>query len=599
MYSQDLISEICSRNDIVDYVSRYVRLKKSGRGYTGLCPFHNEKSPSFHVSPDKQLFHCFGCGAGGNLIQFVMRIEGLDFRDALKMLADRAGMTLPEDDGYENNETIAKKKKIYAMNKAAARFFYDTLTKTNIGKEGLQYFAARRIKAETIKTYGLGYAPDTYDALFSHMREQGYSEEELLEAGLVSKNERGSVYDRFRGRVMFPIIDVRGNVIGFGGRILDDTPRADGFKPPKYLNSAQTPVFDKGRNLFSLNLAKNAPGRELILAEGYMDVISVYQAGVKNIVATLGTALTQQQVRLLNRYSDEIIICYDSDEAGVKAALRAIDLIGSAGARARVIRLKGAKDPDEYIKANGVEAFREAVKSAVPGTEFKLMQVKGKYNIESTEGKVKFVSEAADALSTVNDAVEVDAYISRVAQETGIGREAIYSEYKKKIAKNKLRRPAIEQGQVRQADIPRAGSSVGTRKISSETEFDILRLAAEEKRIYRIVKEQLSPQDFQSPEAKLIAENIYKSWDNGEKPEPAVILAQFQADGAGAAFAAGAFIDPVRYDDNETAVRQLIRSMKMDKVSEQITEEEKKGNSMDIMRMAQLHSEYEKLKRQQ
>ncbi len=599
MYSQGLISEICSRNDIVDYVSRYVRLKKSGRGYTGLCPFHNEKTPSFHVSPDKQLFHCFGCGAGGNLIQFVMRIEGLDFRDALKTLADRAGMALPEDDGYDNDAAILKKKKIYAMNKAAARFFYDTLTKTPAGREGLKYFAARRIKAETINIYGLGFAPESYDMLFSHMREQGYTQEELLEAGLISQNEKGSVYDRFRGRVMFPIIDVRGNVIGFGGRILDDSPRADGFKPPKYLNSAQTPVFDKGRNLFSLNLAKNAPGRELILVEGYMDVISVYQAGVKNIVATLGTALTEQQVRLLNRYSDEILICYDSDEAGVKAALRAIDLIGSVGGRSRVIRLRGAKDPDEYIKANGVEAFREAVSKSVPGTEFKLMQVKGKYNIESTDGKVKFISEAADALSTVNDAVEVDAYISRMAQETGIGREAIYSEYKKKTARNRLFRPNEEAGRIRRTEVPKAEAYSGERKGSIETELGILRLAAEEKRIYKIVKEQLSPQDFDSDAARLIAEEIYKSWDGGQRPEPAVILAKFQTDGRGAADAAGAFIDPVRYDDNETAVKQLIRAMKMDKVSAQIAEEEKKGNSMDIMRMAQLHKEYEKLKRQQ
>lgn len=599
MYSQELISEICSRNDIVDYISQYVQLKKSGRGYSGLCPFHSEKSPSFHVSPDKQLFHCFGCGAGGNLIQFVMRAEGLDFRDSLKSLADRAGMVLPEDDTRENDAAAAIRKKIWEMNKAAARFYFDTLTKTSEGHEGLRYFSERRIRPETIKAYGLGFAPEAYDALYKHLLEKGYSETDILEAGLISKNERGNIYDRFRGRVIFPIIDVRGNVIGFGGRIMDDQPRPDGFKPPKYLNSAQTPAFDKGKNLFSLNLAKMSNERQMILAEGYMDVISVYQAGIKNIVATLGTALTDDQARLLNRYSDEILICYDSDDAGKKAALRAIDIISGIGGKSRVIRLKGAKDPDEYIKANGVEAFREALKKSIPATEFKLSLVKSKYNLESTDGKVKFVTEAADALSSVNDVVEVDAYISRVAEETQISREAIYSEYKKKAANKSLKRKRTqERVPVISGNVaPIVVSSRETSEKITKAERDILRLSADEKRICRIVRDELSPGDFTTNVTRTLAKKIYESWENGNTPDLAVILAEF-SDSQEANEAAAVFVNQVKYENNEIAVRQLIKSLKIDKVKEEIMTEEQKGNGADFGRLFELHRKLDELKRQ-
>ena len=290
--SDDIISKICDENDIIDYVSQYVQLKKSGRDYSGLCPFHNEKTPSFHVSREKQLFHCFGCGASGNLVQFVMRTENLDFVDALHLLADRAGIIIPESGGRVSDEEHEKKKRILEMNKTAARFFYTCLKDKNIGAAAQQYFQKRHIPWKTITVYGLGYAPPARDALIKQLMAKGYKAEEILNAGLaVSRN--GKLCDKFRDRVMFPIIDVRGNVIGFGGRVMHNNKEVNGYAIPKYLNSPETPVFDKGRNLFSLNLAKNSSEQDIILCEGYMDVISVYQAGVHNIVATLGTAITE------------------------------------------------------------------------------------------------------------------------------------------------------------------------------------------------------------------------------------------------------------------------------------------------------------------
>ena len=355
------------------------------------------------------------------------------------MLADRAGIIIPEDDGNFSDENHEKKKRILAMNKYAARFFYDCLKDKSTGEKGQQYFVKRNIPWKTVTVYGLGYAPDSRDMLLKHLTSKGFKTDEIVEAGLAVSRE-GKIYDKFRDRVMFPIIDVRGNVIGFGGRIMHDSKEINGYKIPKYLNSPETPVFDKGKNLFSLNLAKNAKSSEIILCEGYMDVISVYQAGIKNIVATLGTAITENQAKLMLRYANEILICYDSDEAGTKAALRAIDVISDAGGRSRVIRLKNAKDPDEYINKNGVEKFKEAVRNAVAATEFKISLIKKQYDITNTEGKILFIEDVVKVFTKLKDAVEVDAYITKVAEDTGISRDAILSKYREKASKNTYRR---------------------------------------------------------------------------------------------------------------------------------------------------------------
>lgn len=588
-YSDDVIQEVFAKNDIVDYVSQYVKLQKRGRDFSGLCPFHHEKSPSFHVSQEKQLFHCFGCGASGNLVQFVMKAENLDFVEALKTLADRAGIILPEQSDAYDKQRNETRRRIYEMNALAGRFYYNCLTRSQEGRDGLKYFYGRGITPKTITTYGLGYAPDGYDVMIGYMRSRGYSDAQIVEAGLAGESG-GRIYDRFRGRVMFPIIDLRGNVIGFGGRIIGDKTDKNGNKPAKYLNSAQTPVFDKGRNLFSLNFAKNTKETSMILCEGYMDVISTYQAGVENIVATLGTALTENQARLLMRYCSEIIICYDSDEAGRKAAVRAVDIINGAGGKSRVMRLKGAKDPDEFIKKNGVEAFRMAVGRAAPSTEFKLSLIKGRYDLSSTEGKVRFAGDAAEALAGIKDAVEVDAYIKRVSDETEISKDAIYSELKKKTAQQKA--AAEIRGSLRtaapQRDEPSAVGTAGDTK-QLEAERRLLYLASREKKLFRAVKEQFDADDFSDGVNRTAARLIFNAWESGAQPDPAVILNAFS--GNDIQEASKIFYNMEIYSDDSATVNELIKNIKISRIDAQILKE------TDARKIAALMREKASLKR--
>ncbi len=570
-YSDSLISEICAANDIIDLVSSYVELKRSGRDYSGLCPFHNEKSPSFHVSREKQLFHCFGCGASGNIIQFVMRTENLDFVDALKILADRAGIALPEDDNTYSDEEHNKRLRIYEMNKEAARFFYTSLTASEEGKTALRYFFERKITPKTITTYGLGFAPPSYDKLLNHLKSKGFTEDEIIDASLAVKRE-SRVYDKFRDRVMFPIINTRGDIIGFGGRIMDSTIK-DGYKPPKYLNSGETAVFNKGRNLFSLNLAKNSGQASVILCEGYMDVISVYQAGITNIVATLGTAVTEEQVRLLMRYSEEILLCYDSDEAGQKATLRAIDIITSAGARAKVIKLKNAKDPDEYIKTNGIAMFKTAISQAVPAMKYKLSLLKLKYDLSDTDNKVSYIREAMDALSSLSNAVEIDAYIDTLAKEADISKDAVYAEYKKNTRKT----AAKKDFEKKQSFIKSAGtvSSQHTpvktiRNPVTEAEKRLLSIMARDKKAASDVRAELEPKDFSSDVYTTLAEMIYAGWDAGHTPEVSVLVNAFSNDIDRQNEAASVFYNHEIYSADSAAVRELLDSIILGKINNEI-----------------------------
>lgn len=570
--SDDMIAHICDENDIIDYVSQYVQLKKSGRDYSGLCPFHHEKTPSFHVSREKQLFHCFGCGASGNLVQFVMRSENLDFVDALKVLADRAGIIIPEDDGNFSDENHEKKKRILAMNKYAARFFYDCLKDKSTGEKGQQYFVKRNIPWKTVTVYGLGYAPDSRDMLLKHLTSKGFKTDEIVEAGLAVSRE-GKIYDKFRDRVMFPIIDVRGNVIGFGGRIMHDSKEINGYKIPKYLNSPETPVFDKGKNLFSLNLAKNAKSSEIILCEGYMDVISVYQAGIKNIVATLGTAITENQAKLMLRYANEILICYDSDEAGTKAALRAIDVISDAGGRSRVIRLKNAKDPDEYINKNGVEKFKEAVRNAVAATEFKISLIKKQYDITSTEGKILFIEDVVKVFTKLKDAVEVDAYITKVAEDTGISRDAILSKYREKASKNTYRRiPTKTEYQKKTEQKQR--EAVREKKVTAsllEAEKRLIGLISQSKKLYKIASAQIKAEEFSTEVYRRLARMIYDSYENDTSPDGAMILNSFSGEDVNEASAV--FYNLEVYSGDEETVRELLYTIKLERLDIRINAE--------------------------
>ena len=415
MIPESFIEELKYRSDIEQIVSPYVRLKRSGRNLTGLCPFHSEKSPSFVVYPENQSFYCFGCGAGGDIITFVRQIEHLEYVEALRFLAEKAGMTLPED--ARDDETARVRLRVLELNREAARFFHSVLI-SPAGKPGLDYLRGRGLAGKTIRRFGLGYAPGDWSALLDHLREKGFSEQEMLLAAVVSKGRNGGVYDTFRGRVIFPIIDLRGGVIGFGGRILGE----DG---PKYLNSADTPVFKKSRGLFAMNIAKATKENRLILAEGYMDVIAIHQAGFDNAVATLGTALTPEQARLISQYAGEVIIAYDSDGPGQKATMRATGLLGQTGVKIRVLAIKDAKDPDEYIKKFGATRFKMLLDASANSTEFEILRIRQKYDLSTDDGKVGFLREFAAAMAALPDRLEADVYIGRIAAELTVSRSAL------------------------------------------------------------------------------------------------------------------------------------------------------------------------------
>ena len=414
-FPEKFIQELIDRSDIVDVVSGYVRLtKRSGANMFGLCPFHSEKTPSFSVAPDKQIYHCFGCGKGGGVISFIMEIENLSYPEAVAFLAKRAGMQMPEETGGFESK---KRARMLAVNKDAARWFYSRLSAPE-GEAARAYIARRRISPAMVKNFGLGAAPDSWDGLRNAMREKGYTDQELFDAGLVKRGKKGGFYDAFRNRLMFPVIDVRGEVIGFSGRILGDG-------EPKYLNSPETLVFNKSRNLFALNLAKKSKSGYIILSEGNIDVVSLHQAGFNSAVASLGTSLTPEQARLISRYAHEVIIAYDSDGAGVKASQRAIGILEKLDIKVRILRMSGAKDPDEFIQKRGAEAFRKLIEGSENQVDYQLSSIQSKYDLTADEQKVDFVREASELLAKIPDAVRRQVYAQRVAETAGLKGEVV------------------------------------------------------------------------------------------------------------------------------------------------------------------------------
>lgn len=417
MISRNFITQLVSQCDIEDIMSSYIVIKKRGRNSKALCPFHSEKTPSFTVYPESQSFYCFGCGAGGDVISFIMRAENLDYVEAIKFLAKRVGMQVP-DDGDDRLSLM--KSKILDINKQTALFFHKCLYQS-FGKKGLDYFKNRGLSDKTITTYGLGYAPDSWNSLYNHLKGKGFSDEELYSSAVVAKSKSGRLYDQFRNRVMFPIIDLRGNVIAFGGRVLDDS-------KPKYLNSSDTLIFKKSRNLFSLNFAKSEVKEKLILAEGYMDVIAIYAAGFKNVVATLGTALTEEQSRLISKYAKEVVIAYDSDGPGQAATMRAINLLSDVGVSTKVLQMQGAKDPDEYIKKFGAKRFEILIDGASNVIEHDLKELKLKCDMDTAEGKINYLKRAINILSSVKNPLEREVYGSIVASDCGTTSDTVKSQ---------------------------------------------------------------------------------------------------------------------------------------------------------------------------
>lgn len=436
-FPDSFLQKLKLRSDITEIASSYVNLKRHGRNMVGLCPFHGEKTPSFNIYTENGSFYCFGCGAGGDVITFIMKIENLDYVEAVKFLAQRAGMEMPEN---TYDDSLSKlRMRIYEANREAARFFHATLLSQR-GQSGLNYLRGRALSDRTIRHFGLGFADDDWNSLCNHLKNKGFSEYEIYSANLAFKRKNGNgIYDRFVNRVMFPIIDLRGNVIAFGGRIMTD-------EKPKYLNTSDTPVFKKSENLFSLNNAKSSGTRTLILCEGYMDVIALNQAGFTNAVATLGTALTNEQAVLMKRYADEVIICYDADGAGQKATARAIDILRNAGLPIKILTVPSGKDPDEFIRSkgeNGPAAFKLLIEKCGNDIEYRLMKLKENYNLNTTDGKVAFLNEAVKIVATIESPIERDVFASKLCAELEIDKNAFLEQISK--VKRRDRRENIKK----------------------------------------------------------------------------------------------------------------------------------------------------------
>lgn len=426
-YSDEILEEVRSRNDIVDVISQYVTLKRSGRNYFGLCPFHNEKSPSFSVSPDKQIFHCFGCGVGGNVFHFITKVENVSFVESVQILAERANVNLPSVNNFEDEKVAKLKAKVYDVNEFAAEFYHKNLYKPT-AKSGQEYIKKRKLDNNTLKAFKIGFSGE-FDELYRALKKEGFGEEEILESGLVNKNPKGMYIDRYRGRVMFPIQDVRNRVIAFGGRVLDDS-------KPKYINSPENVVYSKGRNLFGLNVAKKYNSgvmKQILIVEGYMDAISLFQRGITNVVASLGTALTDAQGRLLRKSAEQIILGYDADGAGQTAIVRGMDILQSMGCDIRILQISGAKDPDEFIVKYGPEKLKKCMDNAISSLEYKVKILKKDLNLENVSDKIKFLNAIAKMLSEEKNNIEREIYIDKISETYKISKEAIYAEINKRM----------------------------------------------------------------------------------------------------------------------------------------------------------------------
>ena len=504
---EKFINDLVERSDIVDVVSAYVRLgKRSGSNQFGLCPFHSEKTPSFSVSADKQIYHCFGCGKGGGVISFIMEVEILSFPEAVEFLAKRAGMQMPEE---ESSGESRKKARMLALNKEAARFFYSQLS-TPAGQAAVEYMMRRGISPATAKRFGLGMAPDTWDSMRNAMREKGFTDFEMLDAGLVRRSKAGGFYDAFRNRLMFPVIDVRGNVIGFSGRIL-------GEGEPKYINSPETLVFNKSRNLFALNLAKKSKSGYIILSEGNIDVVSLHQAGFDSAVASLGTSLTPEQARLISRYTDQVIIAYDSDGAGLKASQRAIGILEKLDIKVKVLRLEGAKDPDEFIKYKGPEAFRKLLEGSENQLDYRLKNILDKYDLTVDEQKIDFLREASELAARIPDAVKRQVYSMRIASLSGMKEEVISADVerrRKRIVNAAKRTEQQREIQPEKMMQPAAKALHYEDTESAAAEEGIIRLLYLE---HELVNNAALPdkEDFSSPALGSIYDAIRRGLENG------------------------------------------------------------------------------------
>lgn len=552
-YSEELIDNIKNSNDIVDIISQYVTLKRSGRNFFGLCPFHKEKTPSFSVSPDKQIFHCFGCGVGGNVIHFISKIENVDFKESLDMLAERAGITLPTLDNTADGKRQALKEKIYQINKEAALYYHETLYKP-ISKPAQEYVKKRKLDNKTLKDYCIGYAPINCN-IYKHLKEKGFNEEEILASDLVIK--KGNLFiDRFKNRLIFPIQDVRNRYIAFGGRVLDNS-------LPKYINSPENLVYSKARNLYGLNVAKNNKLEKLIIVEGYMDVVSLHQRGIENVVASCGTALTEAQGRLLRKYAEKIIISYDSDSAGQAATLRGLEILNNLGCDIRILQMEGAKDPDEYVIKYGNGRFNSLVDNAISLVEFKVKVLKKNLDLENVNDKIKFLNEIAKLMTSVDNKIEQEVYIDKISREYDVSKEAIYAEINKLNYSKNQGQKILENKFIR--NINKKEETVPQSLIKRENMIIGLLLNGKLK-VYNQIKKILSPEDFKKEENKEIMQKLYEEFEKGNSNIDN-ILEIFNDNEEILSILTGIMAEDYEIKDDNKAIEDLINNYKKEKLT--------------------------------
>lgn len=567
-YSDELIEEIRIRNDILGVAGEYIKLERKGKSYFGLCPFHREKTPSFSVDPAKQLYYCFGCGKGGSVVQFIMEVENLDYLETIKLLAERAKIQLPEGESEEEKERALKKQEILKVNIEAARFFYEQL---NNGKnvKVRQYLQKRKINEGIARKFGIGYSPDSWNQLYNCLKDKGYTDEILLDSGLINK-KADNYYDRFRNRIIFPIFDIRGNVIGFGGRVLDDS-------VPKYLNSPETIVYNKRNNLYALNFAKNSGEKRIVVVEGYMDVISLYQFGIINTVASLGTALTESQGRILKKYAEEVVISYDADTAGQAATMRGLDLLSDIGCNVKVLIIPKGKDPDEFVKKNGSDAFRKLLDSSLSLVEYKIKVLRTQVDTSTTEGKIKFLNQTTDVLTKIDNNLEREMYIKKIAGEYEVSEGAMVTEIIKRSKPRKGFKPtSINPGITGFTD---GSKRLSRNKSNYKNDKDrivnyerlLLSLLSTDNSLYRIMKDKVVSDYFEDEENREIAKIVFKRFEEKKGIVPAELINLAGSD------TVNIFVRLIQgecnFEDNIKAVLDIIRNIdiyKLDKRQKEI-----------------------------
>lgn len=552
-YSEELIDDIKNSNDIVDIISQYVILKRSGRNFFGLCPFHKEKTPSFSVSPDKQIFHCFGCGAGGNVIHFISKIENVDFKESLEILAERAGIELPTLEGGADSKKQFLKEKVYEINKEAAMYYHEMLYK-DISKPAQEYVKKRKLDNKTLKDYSIGYAPANSN-LYKFLKQKGFTDEEILASDLVNKYNNNFV-DRFRNRLIFPIQDVRNRYIAFGGRVLDNS-------LPKYINSPENIVYSKARNLYGLNVAKKAKLEKLIIVEGYMDVVSLHQRGIENVVASCGTALTEAQGRLLRKYAEKIIISYDSDGAGQAATLRGLEILTNLGCDIRILQMEGAKDPDEFVIKYGNGRFNNLVDKAISLVEFKVKVLKKDLDLDNVNDKIKFLNEIAKLLSTVDNKMEQEVYIDTISREYSISKEAIYAEINKLNYSRNQGKKTLESNYKR--SVIKKKEKLPETLVKRENMIIGILLNGKEE-VYNQIKNILLPEDFKKEENKKIMKTLYEEFEKGNS-NINNILEIFNDNEEIISILTGLMADDYEIKDDKKAIEDLINNYKKEKLN--------------------------------